>query len=332
MAEALFFTTQPGWAFATLAELRARGVQSYASFYHRDSTLALPAHPALLQEDLRTPADVLGLVLRAEATARRDATERFRRDLDPSLLKEHVLRWLPLARGRRPGRYSIDSELWGETALHRHALAGLVREVTRLAFPRWAEDPSGGVRLLCKADTQTALLGVRLYSNLSQETQGRHGALREHLACALLMLAHVRPGDAVLDPCMGTGTILRAAWQRFGVRTCIGAEIDRAAYRVARRNVQAPDARLSNRSFEELAVGGLPRATKLVSNLPFGVQFQQVRTDRVLTFLADVSPRVQGVALLMAREQAKQVGQALHFRTKNVLVLGQPAAIVHSLL
>jgi hypothetical protein len=43
---ALFFTTQPGWAFATLAELRALGVRERAELWHRDSTLVLPVTPA----------------------------------------------------------------------------------------------------------------------------------------------------------------------------------------------------------------------------------------------------------------------------------------------
>jgi 23S rRNA G2445 N2-methylase RlmL len=157
----------------------------------------------------------------------------------------------------------------------------------------------------------------------------RSGTLREHLACGLLTLARVGRADAVLDPFMGTGTILRSAAERFDVRVCIGAEVDAAAYRDARRMIQA-DGRLRHGSFEELDFDTLPHSVKLVSNLPFGVQFTQVPTRRLLAFLVSLQPRLRAVALLMSREQARVVAEALPLRTKHVLVLGQPAAIVYS--
>ena len=336
MAAQLFLTTQPGWAFATLAELRARGVGSYARFCHRDSSLLVPVHPPLAGTRLLTPADVFGGVLTAGSSRGRDATEQLARDLerlDPAVLQQFVLRWLRWLPQPHRRRYSIGSEIWGDTALHRAALAGLVGTALRRAIPQWKEVSSGEVRVYCKADPQLALLGVRLYSNLGPHdtrSPGRPGALREHLACGLLTLARVRPDAAVLDPFMGTGTILRAASRRFGVRTCIGAEIDPQAYRIARRSVRAPDARLFGQPFESLDVERLPAQLTLVSNLPFGVRFAQVPTARLLKFLARLRAKVVALALLMGREQAAEVGPALGLRTKHVLVLGQPAAIVYA--
>jgi predicted RNA methylase len=350
VADGLFLTTQPGWAFATLAEVRARGLPGHVPFWHRDSSLVVSAVDTRLSDesdDLATPAGVYGLVVGAAGTPREDATRRLRRRLEPEAVKRRVLRWLPQIRptpgaggpGVRARRYSVESEVWGETALHRHTLADLVREAVTHAFPRWSAAPTGGVRFLCKADPQMASLGLQLYSNLSQEDdlrpgrmsqRHRPGTLRNHLACALLTLAGVTPGDAVLDPFMGTGTILRAAWERFGVSTCIGAEIDPAAYRVAQRNVRAPDPRLHSRSFDELDVTALPRSIALVSNLPFGRQFAPVPTTRLLAFLVALDAQTRSVALLMGREQAQRVAPALRLRARNVLVLGQPAAIVYS--
>jgi hypothetical protein len=231
------------------------------------------------------------------------------------------------------GSYSIGTEVWGETALHRRMLAERIREAMGRAQPRWEQAPSGGVRLLCKADTRAAFLGVQLYSNVAHDTppeEGRHGALREHLTCGLLALAGVQSGDAVLDPFMGTGSILAAAANTFGAGTCIGAEIDGYAYRLARQRVRAPETHQARVSFEGLDAHSLPRDLRLVSNLPFGVQFAPVPTGALLDFLGRIESRVRGAALLLGRAQAADIGHALGFRVKHVLVLGQPAAIAYA--
>ena len=55
LAEELFLITQPGWAFATLAELHSWGVAGYVSFRHRDSSLNLldgtPPSPVISPAD-----------------------------------------------------------------------------------------------------------------------------------------------------------------------------------------------------------------------------------------------------------------------------------------
>jgi hypothetical protein len=329
----LFLTTQPGWAFATLAELRRRGVEQYAAFFHRDSSVVVGADERLLREGLLTPGEAYGCLAVGEASRKRDATELLGQQLEPDAVRRRLAAWHGRASSRHGGHgttyFSVGSEVWGNTAVHRRALAGLVGEALRRALPYWREVPSGGVRFLCKADTEAAVVGLRLYSNVSQR-EGRPGTLREHLACALLVLAGVGREDAVLDPFMGSGTILRAAWRRFGVRSCIGYEIDAAAYRLAKRAVLAPNVQLHHRSFEVCAPDRLPVGVRLVSNLPFGERFAEVPTDRLLRFLAAVQDVAGAMTLLMGRAQAERVAPALRLRTKNVLVLGQPAAIVYS--
>jgi hypothetical protein len=331
--ERLFLTTQPGWAFATLTELRGLGVQQYADFYHRDSSVVVAADRGLLRERLLTPGEAYGCLAVSQGSQMRDATELLERPLEPNAVRRHLAFWLDGASGGNRGRwavaFSIGSEVWGATAVHRRELAGLVSAALRQALPNWREVPSGGVRVLCKADTGAAIVGLRLYSNVSRQ-EGRPGTLREHLACALLVLAHVQRQDTVLDPFMGSGTILRAAWRRFGVRSCIGYEIDAAAYRLAKRAVLTPEAQLHHRSFETCAPSRLPDGTKLVSNLPFGERYAEVPTDRLVRFLSEAQRVTRAITLLMGRAQADRVARALRLRTKNVLVLGQPAAIVYA--
>jgi predicted RNA methylase len=199
-----------------------------------------------------------------------------------------------------------------------------------MALPGWQAAPSGGVRFFCKADTRAALLGLRLASNLHPGEGSREGALREHLACGLLVLAGATARSPVLDPFAGSGTILRAAWERFGVQTCLGYEVDGEALRLARRAVGAPRTRLVHDSFEACRPERLPPGTRLVSNLPFGARYPEVPLPRLGPFLERCLERVAGMALLMSRGQGQRVAQALDLGRKNVLVLGQPACIVYA--
>ena len=321
----LFLTTQPGWAFASLKELRRRGVGGYVPFFHRDSSLVADA-PEGTPPELWTPADVWGLLLAAGAGGESlDATARFSQDLAPRRLRGALARWLDL---RRPGRYSVGSEVWGETTLHRGTLRDLVYEALELALPGWRSDPAGGTRFLCKADAREALLGVRLATNLHPGEGNRPGALREHLACGLLVLAGAGPGGAVVDPFMGSGTVLRAAWQRYGVRTCVGYDVDPEAVRLARASVRAPEPHLINAPFTACRPESLPPGTRLVSNLPFGARFREAPTGRLVRFLARCQERLAALALLLGREQGEAVAGELGLARKNVLVLGQPASVL----
>jgi predicted RNA methylase len=326
VAETVFLTTQPGWAFATLAELRARGVTAHVDFWHRDSTLVVPASEVLSRRRLHTPADAHGTALAAKAKGAWDATAVLARSLRQGELQPLLWRWLVETKRTRMHRYSIGSEVWGDTAVRRRDLAAVVRGAMRVAFPRWREEAAGGLRLFCKADTRAALVGVQLYSNLETEP-AMPGALREHLACGLLAVAGARRGDPVLDPFMGTGTILRAATRHYGAAELIGVEVDRASFRWASERLPAEGTRLLNASFEALDPATLPGGLRLVTNLPFGVRFGQAPTERLVAFLRAAGEKLAGAALLLSREQAAELAAALPLRQKNVLVLGQPAAI-----
>ena len=118
--------------------------------------------------------------------------------------------------------------------MRRDALHRLVVRAVAAAFPRWRYSQREGVRLVCKADAEAAVIGLQLYGNLGGEQDGRPGALRDHLACGLLTVAGVGDGDSVFDPFMGSGTILEMAAYRYGAGRVIGLEVDGDAYRAAR--------------------------------------------------------------------------------------------------
>ena len=328
MREEWYLTTQPGWTMASSWELRTRGIDGQVTSCHRDSTL-LAAVP-LPHDQLLTPAAVFGCLLRADATGTEDATVGLARRLESRALKATALRWLTHVKGPRRRSYCILSELHGQTASTRKTLATAVGMALHHVFPHWKLTAADGLRFACTADPQTALLGLQLYTNLSRHTEGREGTLRDHLACGLLVMARVQPQDVVLDPFMGTGTILRMAATRFKVRHCIGLEIDPGAYALAQEQLAGTTARLVQGSFEHMHRARVPKRVKVVSNLPFGIKFPRIPTASLVQFLfEELDP--EAVSLLMSRDQAKTFRTIGGLAVKNVLVLGQPASIVYSL-
>ncbi len=325
--ERIFLPTQPGWAFATLAELRRLGVNDYASFYHRDSSVVVGDSPSLAN-NLTTPAGVFMCLLTAGMRRDGDASSGLQMSFKPATLKEAVLRRLSEVPNAPRRRYSITTEVYGRTSIRRQALDAFLEDALSEAFPRWRRTSQQGLRFYCKADRQSAFLGLQRYSNLNRKDDGIPGSLRDHLACGLLALSGVSPDDTVFDPFMGTGTILNAARRRFGCGSCIGLEVDKDAYRIAKAALKGPGVSLFNSSFDDFDPGALPENARLVSNIPFGVRFQRAPTETLLNFIERSPLKPERVTLLASRDQAREIAGPLGLRTKNVLVLGQPAAIV----
>ncbi len=110
----LLLTTQPGWAFAIVAELRRRGLHLRSEIWHRDSTLVIAAES--LPRQLRTPADACGVLASVRARGEPDATSALMRQIEPARIQDQLLRWLPSAPKAGLRRYSLTCETWGRTA------------------------------------------------------------------------------------------------------------------------------------------------------------------------------------------------------------------------
>ena len=323
-------TTQPGWAFATLSELREAGrYKRYVNFHHRDSTLVcddgIPTSPL----DLRTPAEVFGEVISATSSRSEDATRRLVKAIRPDSVKRAVLDLLPAVEGTRPRRYSVACETLGRTFVRRQDLSQQVEQVFRAAFPGWRRANDHAVRLFCKADPDFAFVGVQIHSNLGDDDSGRPGALRRHLACGLLQLAGVDDNSLVLDPFMGTGAILEAAMRLYQARAAVGFEVDSAACDIAERKLAGTRASVIRASYESMDMGRIDSRTRIVTNIPFGNQFERVETDRLVQVLSACSKAGARITMLASREQGAHLGAALGLRRKNVIVMGQPAAILY---
>ncbi len=326
----LIITTQPGWAFATLSELRAAGGgEEYVRFHHRDSTLTCRDGLTVAPNSLRTPAEVFGEVVSSNSRRGEDATRRIVKLMRPDSVKRAVLDLLPVVEGTRPRRYSIACESLGRTTVRRQDLAQHIEQVFRAAFPGWRRASDRAVRLFCKADPEFAFVGVQLHSNLGDDDSGRPGALRRHLACGLLQLAGVEADNVVLDPFMGTGAILDAAMHLYQARGAVGFEIDSAACDIAERKLAGSSVSIFRQSFETLDTGLIDARTRIVTNIPFGNQFQRVDTEKLVHALRSCSDAGARITLLASREQGAHLRAALGLRRKNVIVMGQPAMILY---
>ena len=323
-------TTQPGWAFATLSELRAAGGGGeYVHFHHRDSTLVCPDGLSAPPKSLRTPAEVFGDVVSTTSRRGEDATRHLVRLMRPDAVKRAVLDLLPFVEGTRPRHYTIACETLGRTTIRRQEVAQHLEGVIRTAFPGWHRTSDRAVRIFCKADPDFAFVGVQLHSNLGDDDSGRPGALRRHLACGLLQLAGVDADSLVLDPFMGTGAILETGTRLYQTSAAIGFEVDPAACDIAERRLAGRSVSVYRQSFETLDTGLIDSRTRIVTNIPFGNQFERVDTEALVRVLLACSRAGARITMLASRKQGAHLGAALGLRRKNVIVMGQRATILY---
>ncbi|MDE0217893.1 MAG: hypothetical protein OXJ90_01385 [Spirochaetaceae bacterium] len=312
------------------------GVAGQFPVWHRGSSVVVPqAEPARAEamHDLATPATAYRILLEARAAGSGDVLSSMLGALlatrRSGTFKEAVIAALHGTDGGGRRRFSVATEIYGRVAVHRGQLAGAVDAAVKAAFPRWRRSPDAGARLLCKADPEYAVLALQTATNLSSDEGLRAGSLREHLAASLLTLAGTAPGCTVFDPFMGTGTILQVAARRFGAASCHGLEQSRQAFQLARQRLSDSRCRIFNTRFEEFDLDRLPAGARLVSNIPFGHRFARTPTAPLVALIGSSAFAGSRVALLMSREQAGEVAAATRLRVRNVLVLGQPAAIVY---
>ena len=192
----------------------------------------------------------------------------------------------------------------------------------------------------------TAVCGLRLSDRTMRHRKYKHehlpASLRPTLAAAMVRLAEARPGQVVLDPMCGAGTILAEQlevgwWPGAGAVQVWGGDLDRTALRAAAGNLR----RLGQPLLARWDATRLPLADgsvdRIVSNPPFGKQLGRpedvgplyrralAEYDRVL--------RPGGRAVLLVSDAAalKEAGRAAGWKPGQqvrVRVLGQPATII----
>ena len=268
-------------------------------------------------------------------------------DWDRLLRLHHAVR--PKPKGKPT--YRLVAQMSGKHGyLRKHAREALAKGLAGKlpASWRYAEE-NAAVEVWLTIDNETAVCGLRLsdHSMRHRTYKVEHlpASLRPTLAAAMVRLAGIGPGQLVLDPMCGAGTLLAEAIEagrgRRGERPRFyGGDLDRAAVRMAAANLGRLRPDLLARwdaTRQPLADGCVDR---LLSNPPFGKQLgepeeigplyaRMVREyDRVL--------RPGGRAVLLVADlgllrDAVRAGEAplgwKSLRSVTVRILGQPATV-----
>jgi 23S rRNA G2445 N2-methylase RlmL len=173
---------------------------------------------------------------------------------------------------RARATFRVITRVLQERSFLRTDLRREVSDAVQRQQPQWRlADPSDVEIWVVEYQRGKIIAGLRASDVRMRQHDGREaerrGALRPTVAAAMVRLAG-KPGETLLDPCCGSGTILveaaEAGWQTSGL------DIDPDAVQVARQNageatVQVGDAR--RLSLEDASVDAC------VSNLPFGQQY-----------------------------------------------------------
>ena len=159
-------------------------------------------------------------------------------------------------------------------------VAAAIKEAYGLHYS--ADDRLADLNVRIFIEHEQAYIGLRLAKSPLHERPyklaERAGALKPSVAAAMIRLAAAMPGQRLLDPCCGSGTILiEAALLGFAAQ---GGDSDDEAVAAARSNAQAAGVAVSLKSWDAralpLVAGSVER---VVSNLPWG---RQIAVDDAL--------------------------------------------------
>jgi 23S rRNA G2445 N2-methylase RlmL len=176
----------------------------------------------------------------------------------------------PLARSMT---FRVIVRVLQERSFLRTELRHQLTRAIQVDRPRWrGEDPAQIEVWASEYAPGRFVAGLRLSDERMRQHGGRveerEGALRPTVARAMALLAG-EPGGVALDPCCGSGTILRellaAGWEGRGL------DIDPDAVRAARRNAPGAEVRVGDARRLELADQSVAAC---VSNLPFGRRYR----------------------------------------------------------
>jgi 23S rRNA G2445 N2-methylase RlmL len=193
-------------------------------------------------------------------------------------------------------------------------------------------------------DNATAVCGVRLSDRTMRhrpwKVEHRPASLRPSVAAAMVRLAEARPGQLVLDPLCGAGTILGeyldATRKTYGRLAPLGGDLDPGALRAAAANLR----HLGPAALTRWDARRLPLADasvdRVISNPPFGKQLASpdevaplyratlAECDRVLR------PGGRAVLLVADAGALRAAARAVGWQPRRQLglrVLGQPAVL-----
>jgi tRNA (guanine6-N2)-methyltransferase len=295
---------------------------------------------------LRTTEDVFLLAWGSDQlTYRAEDLDRFRRwtaheaDWNRLLQIHHAIR--PRPKGKPT--YRLVTQMVGEHGYRRaDAAKALARGLAGKLPASWKPaEENAAVEIWLTIRGAQAVCGLRLSDKTMRHRTYKQehlpASLRPTVAAAMVRLADLRPGQVLLDPMCGAGTILAEALAAHGrtVRAW-GGDVEGTAVRAAAANL----ARMGPLRLARWDAGHLPLpdqcVDRLVCNPPFGKQLS--RPDQVGPLYrrvlreADRVLRPAGRAVLLVSDLAalKEAIRPLGWKQEQMLkvrILGQPAAL-----
>jgi 23S rRNA G2445 N2-methylase RlmL len=198
------------------------------------------------------------------------------------------------------------------------------------------DDRSADLNLRLFIEHDSAVVGLRLPKSPLHDrpyTQTRQpGALKPPVAAAMVLLADLTDGGAVIDPCCGSGTILLEA-AALGMKP-VGGDIDPAALALSRQGAESVGLSLPLNQWD---MRHLPLASAsveaVIGNLPWGQQVEV--TGDLDAFYIDACCEIErviapgGSVVLLTSEPQRIAFERLQIaQTVEISLFGQTPTIV----
>jgi 23S rRNA G2445 N2-methylase RlmL len=297
---------------------------------------------------LRTTEDVFLLAWGTDQLSYRAADlDSIRRWTDRSVAWDRLLQIHHAIRPKPKGKptFRLVVQMDGQHGYRRvDARKALARGLAGKLPASWRHaEENASVEIWLTIQGANAVCGLRLSDRTMRHRTykevHRRASLRPTLAAAMVRLAGVKPGNLVLDPMCGAGTILAEVFA-FGNRdvqfTICGGDLDAASLRAARVNLN----RLEPPLLARWDARQLPLPDQhvdcIISNPPFGKQLGKPEEigplyGRLVTeFQRVLKPGGSAVLLVADVRALKEAVNTVpwkQIRQLRVRVLGQPATI-----
>jgi 23S rRNA G2445 N2-methylase RlmL len=299
---------------------------------------------------LRTTEDVFLLAWGTdELTYRATDLDLIQRWTARSADWQALLRIHHAIRPRPKGRptYRLVTQMEGKHGyLRKHAAEALAKGLAGHIPDSWRPaEENASVEVWLSIDEATATCGVRLSDatmrHRTWKMEHRPASLRPTVAAAMVRAAAIKPGQAVLDPMCGAGTILAevsAYADRFRGQPvhALGGDVEFAAVRAAMLNLR----RLGAPPLFQWDARRLPLASEsvdqVISNPPFGKQLSSpAEVGPLYKAMVREYDRVlkgggQAVLLTSDAQALRAATEAAGWRAARSIrlrILGQPAQI-----
>ena len=292
MSEKLFFLTTRGLEAVSANEIATLPAVTLGSIGYRRITASCVGSLAPLL-DLRTIDDVFLDLSTWRDIGRHRRTLAFMRELSSLLdLRAAASKVARLRDIPQSPAFSVTANFVGKRNYGAEEVKSAVCDgiVTYHDWRYTDDDGAADLNVRVFIEGETAFVGLRLGGRPlhDREYKKAHiaGSLKPPVAAAMLRLVGIAPGQSLLDPCCGAGTILAEA-EGFGAgglgaggfgagefgAGVWGADIDKSAVSAARLNVDAAGIDAIIKVWDARALP-IPNHSidRVVSNLPWGRQ------------------------------------------------------------